>query len=351
MSKKVCKSKTVALVKWLSDGKHSTIQLNDLILGKNEELEINSVYDARWGNQTLRVELLFIGELKKCQEILENICENLTKSKKLAKELQEKKINDKKSTESESSVQEKLTQSAKSNVSRIDITKTTDEPHNDHNSTESNSKKSKKDKTPTDNLSATYLNQLEERNQLIEQLKTEKDKLENECEKLKEQLNLSKILSDSDFTTKIVEVGLQIVKHLASSSQKEEIRKFCLTTGQIVLHSSYPTVSVSQIQYDKFLLCLNTKKTSKSIFKSIMVALIPDWSVWGSQNAENMRTKYSPFFNATRDFLQTKNVILSESDFKTSVRDLCTRGKKELKKSENMSTVLSTLSTSLASCD
>ena len=96
----------------------------------------------------------------------------------------------------------------------------------------------------------------------------------------------------------MIEVGVQIVKHLASNAQKEELRKICSDSGQIVLHSSYPTVNVSQIQYDKFVFMLSTKKSVKAMYKSIVHALLPDWSVWASNNAEAMREKYSSILNA-----------------------------------------------------
>ncbi|RMZ97945.1 hypothetical protein BpHYR1_014813, partial [Brachionus plicatilis] len=256
--------------------------IDELLNWKANEIEINGISKARWNGETLSAEILYIGSRLKCEKILDDICDENFKRNKIMKECSEENTSKKLKLFKQRSQPED-----NKNVSKIQITSL---KSISSNTSEKNEKQ---------NLEPLF-SQIEERNSLISNLETENLKLQSECQNLREKLVLSQTLSDLDFIEKITEIGLQIVRHLATDSQKEELKKFSLNTGQINLHSSYPTVNVSQIQYDKFLFVINTKKSAKSIFKSIIITFISDWKIWSSQNAESIRKTYPTYLNAVR---------------------------------------------------
>ncbi|RNA12196.1 hypothetical protein BpHYR1_041393 [Brachionus plicatilis] len=59
---------------------------SNIIIGKNEDLEIKGIYNAKWNKEKLSVEFIFIVEKSKCESLLKNIEYNNRTKKKIQNE-------------------------------------------------------------------------------------------------------------------------------------------------------------------------------------------------------------------------------------------------------------------------
>lgn len=94
-----------ALVRWLEDSKQSIVQLSDIKKAPNEELEINAIYNTKWGNSYLMAELVFIGELSECNKH----SDNMSLDSQMLKKIQKVNSAEKPSTSSQSNTKNKYT--------------------------------------------------------------------------------------------------------------------------------------------------------------------------------------------------------------------------------------------------
>lgn len=95
-------------------------------------------------------------------------------------------------------------------------------------------------------------------------------------------------------------MSIQVIKYLATDQDRDDIRTLSSSSDQIVLHPRYPSVTVTESLYHRVLSMIEIKKTNKSIFKTIVTALIPDVELWATQNAKFMRENYSEILIASR---------------------------------------------------
>ncbi|CAF0919038.1 unnamed protein product [Brachionus calyciflorus] len=75
------------------------------------------------------------------------------------------------------------------------------------------------------------------------------------------------------------------------------------------------------------MMSIEVKKSKNVIFKELLLALLPDLTIWGSNNVEFMRNNYSDIINAAREFLATKDIQLTKSEFNLATREMCTKGR------------------------
>lgn len=83
-------------------------------------------------------------------------------------------------------------------------------------------------------------------------------------------------------------MSIQIVKYLATDSQREELSKCLHSSGDIILHTSYPTVTVNATQFRKIEYVLSVSNRPKGAFKQAVMVLIPDGKIWAKNNGSYM---------------------------------------------------------------
>ena len=91
-----------------------------------------------------------------------------------------------------------------------------------------------------------------------------------------------------------------MLKYLATPSDRDEVRKFCVGSEKVVLSNRYPSVQVHETVLAGVKSLINCQKSHKVIFKSMLSSVIPDVRLWGENNAEYMRMNHGDVLNACK---------------------------------------------------
>ena len=104
----------------------------------------------------------------------------------------------------------------------------------------------------------------------------------NEMNNLQEEVNALKALSEPTFLKNFVELLIQVMKHVASESQRDEVRHFGKSVEEILINKNYPWHYMGRNLFDRVVAMVSEKKSSTSIFLTMATSLIPDSMIWGS---------------------------------------------------------------------
>ncbi|RMZ99256.1 hypothetical protein BpHYR1_030112 [Brachionus plicatilis] len=227
-NQKITKNELFVLVKWIEDKKklYSVISRKDFIEPVHKELEVNAIYNAKYGKEEFKAELLLTGTKSECENVLQMLIRKSIK----------KTSNNKSSSEK-----------CKNSDSSNNVTK-------------------KQVETESSTAIVSYLEQLEERNKLVSDLNRKIEENEMKIQSLTEQIHVYSSINDHEFVKKIVSFSVQVLKHIGTPADREEVKMFSLNSGKLVLSNNYKTVLVDECFLMRIQILIDQKKSSKVIF-------------------------------------------------------------------------------------
>ncbi|RNA17070.1 hypothetical protein BpHYR1_015518 [Brachionus plicatilis] len=161
-NQKITKNELFVLVKWIEDKKklYSVISRKDVIEPVHKELEVNAIYNAKYGKEEFKAELLLTGTKSECENVLQMLI-------------------------------------------RKSIKKTSNNKNSSEKCKNSNSDSKK-------------------RNKLVSDLNRKIEENEMKIQSLTEQLHVYSSINDHEFVKKIVSFSVQVLKHIGTPADIEE---------------------------------------------------------------------------------------------------------------------------------
>ncbi|RMZ94727.1 hypothetical protein BpHYR1_017433 [Brachionus plicatilis] len=180
------------LVQFLIDDKFSIVEEAVVAVDRDQEIEINAIYDIKWAGEVLKAEVKLIGDYTVCDTQLKSLSEGIKKniipSKKVDKSV--KKTKQIKANKSDNFKKNAPSTSKSTSSAPLNVPLTSKSTPNSPATAKESSVKA------NNNVSKSFHEQLEERNKIIDKLTIENDELKKENGRLNEQLKMTEILQD-----------------------------------------------------------------------------------------------------------------------------------------------------------
>lgn len=312
---------THALIYWSNEKKYSILKMGDVFLSDDDdELVLEESYKVKQGLNVYEGIVKFTGNKEQCDKNLKQITtykqtppekKDYQKTKpntKVSKndssiKVSESKVNLLKKQKNESSSQKTQTKSSTRNNQNsetgIEIHKSKSSQGNNQNSMSStmldsdHNQNSETDDENTEGSNPENERKLKERDTLISSLQKQTEEQNTAIIQLKEEVEIYKAFSNPEFLKNFVPRCVQVMKYVASDSERDEVRQFGRVSDEMLIHVKYPGKYMSKNLFDRVCSMISEKKSSTSIFRTMATSLVPDVTIWGANNGSYMRDTYS----------------------------------------------------------